>query len=184
MRSGVRCGVQDGGRPTSLTIITEGLLDRIRTEFALDLEGVHGLSHWARVRENGLRLAEVSGADPILVELFALLHDVKRRSDTLDRRHGRRSARFARALQGSLLDLGDSDLEMLTYAIAYHSDGLTTAHITVQTCWDADRLDLGRVGIEPKACYLCTDAAKDPEIIAWAHERSLSHRKPWWAWYG
>ena len=167
-----------------MSVVTEAFVERIRAEFSLDLNGVHGLSHWARVRENGLRLAETSGADPLLVELFALLHDSKRHSDLLDRRHGQRSAKFVRSLQGSFFDLPAPDLELLTYAIAYHSDGLTEAHVTVQTCWDADRLDLGRVGIQPKARYLCTDAAKDPEIIAWAYERSLSHRKPWWAWYG
>lgn len=32
-------------------------------------------------------------------------------------------------------------------ALAYHSDGYTEGDITVQVCWDADRLDLGRVGI-------------------------------------
>jgi hypothetical protein len=32
--------------------------------------------------------------------------------------------------------------------------------ITVQTCWDADRLDLPRVGIQPLPQFLCTEAAK------------------------
>jgi len=43
----------------------------------------------------------------------------------------------------------------------------------VQTCFDADRLDLGRVGKMPKTKYLCTDAGKSQEIIAWAHQRSI-----------
>jgi len=46
------------------------------------------------------------------------------------------------------------------------------ADITVQTCWDADRLDLGRVETTPKAEYLCTDAGKDPDMIEWAHGRA------------
>lgn len=41
------------------------------------------------------------------------------------------------------------------------------------TYWDADRLDLGRVGIRPNARYLCTEPAKDPAFITWAYERSL-----------
>jgi len=32
---------------------------------------------------------------------------------------------------------------------------------TVATCWDADRLDLGRVGIKPDARYLFSDEAKE-----------------------
>ena len=162
----------------------ERIHDLACAEFSLDLEGIHGFSHWLRVRENGLRLAQASGADPALVALFALLHDVKRRSDGLDPDHGRRAAEFVRGLQGSLLPLSQPDLELLTYAIAHHSDGLVEAHVTVQTCWDADRLDLGRVGIKPQARYLGTAAARDPEIMAWAHEQSLGHRQPWWVWYG
>ena len=44
---------------------------------------------------------------------------------------------------------------------------------TVLTCWDADRLDLGRVGIRPDPKYLCTPAARDPEMLASAYLRSL-----------
>ena len=46
-------------------------------------------------------------------------------------------------------DLSDKEMELLTEALKYHSDGYTRAIITVQVCWDADRLDLGRVGIKP-----------------------------------
>ena len=50
--------------------------------------------------------------------------------------------------------------------------------MTVQTCWDADRLDLGRVGIKPDARYLCTAEAANPEMIAWAYERSINRYVP------
>jgi uncharacterized protein len=46
--------------------------------------------------------------------------------------------------------------------------------VTVSTCWDADRLDLGRVGIEPHPDYLCTAEARHPETIAAAHGRALA----------
>jgi uncharacterized protein len=35
----------------------------------------------------------------------------------------------------------------------------------VQTCWDADRLDLGRVGIIPRPDRLCTEEARDPVLF-------------------
>jgi uncharacterized protein len=44
----------------------------------------------------------------------------------------------------------------------------------VLTCWDADRLDLGRVGIRPLAERLCTDAARQPAMLQWAYRRSLA----------
>jgi hypothetical protein len=49
---------------------------------------------------------------------------------------------------------------------------ILAGEITVQTCWDADWLDLGRVGIMPDPRYLCTIAAKQPEFLNWAYERS------------
>ena len=57
------------------------------------------------------------------------------------------------------------------------TDGGTEADVTVQTCWDADRLDLGRVGIRPHPRYLCTPAARSAEVIEWAHARSLQARR-------
>jgi uncharacterized protein len=62
----------------------------VRGQFALDWHGIHGASHWARVRENGLRIASVTGADPRIVELFAFLHDSKRVNDGTDWQHGTR----------------------------------------------------------------------------------------------
>lgn len=155
---------------------TQELLTVVRQEFVLPLDGVHGEAHWARVHENGLRLAEHSGADTEIIELFAYLHDVKREDDGWDLEHGRRSAEFVRSLQGGLLALPGAKLELLVYACARHSDGLTEADVTVQTCWDADRLDLGRIGIRPIPRFLCTDAAKDPALIEWAFHRSQSTR--------
>jgi hypothetical protein len=55
---------------------------------------------------------------------------------------------------------------------SFHQPQLIT-DITAQTCWDADRLDLGRVGTTPKAEYLCTNAARDPDMIEWAHGRAV-----------
>ena len=152
--------------------IAQVLLKRIRREFVLDRHGIHGEAHWARVCKNGLLLAEQTGADRNLVELFAYLHDSKRLSDGWDLDHGQRAADFAKSLQDSYLFLSEQDLELLVYACAHHSDGLTEAHVTVQTCWDADRLDLGRIGIEPDPQRLCTPAAQDPSTIEGAFQRS------------
>jgi uncharacterized protein len=150
----------------------EKLIAVIREEYALPWNGTHGISHWMRVRENGLRLVEQTGADWQVVELFACLHDSKRENEHRDPGHGARAAQLVRTLQGSVIDLSDQDLERLVYACTYHTDGLVEADITVQTCWDADRLDLGRVGIRPMARYLCTPAARDEETIRWALARS------------
>jgi uncharacterized protein len=157
-------------------MISERLMASIRRQFALSLDGIHGEAHWARVRDNGLRLAEQTGADQELVELFAVLHDSRRLADGWDRGHGQRAAEFAHSLNGSRLALPSARFDLLTYACAFHSDGLTEADITVQTCWDADRLDLGRIGIRPEPRSLCTAAVKEPAVIEWAVQRSRRPR--------
>jgi uncharacterized protein len=148
------------------------LLEAIRPHYELRWDGIHGLPHWTRVRDNGLRLAERTGADARIVVCFAALHDARRRNDGHDPGHGRRAARFAESLRGEHVHLSDADFDLLQQACRYHTDGRVLAHVTVQTCWDADRLDLGRVGIRPDPERLCTPAARDPALLAWALERS------------
>ena len=75
-----------------------------------------------------------------------------------------------------MLDLDLADFDLLEAACTGHSDGHTVGDIRVLTCWDADRLDLGRVGIKSLASRLCTSAAKDAATIEWAWRRSLGPR--------
>ena len=82
-----------------------------------------------------------------MVELFAFFHDSCRANEYTDQDHGRRGADLAVKPQGRLFDAS--------------SDGFTKTDIGVQTCSDADRLDLGRVGIEHHPKYLCAEVAKE-----------------------
>ena len=153
--------------------ITPPLIEAIRSRYELDWHGIHGVSHWSRVRNNGLKLATHTGANRQVVELFAFLHDSCRLDDGYDREHGRRAARFAETLLGTHIFLPDHDFELLVHACTNHTWGNTVADITVQTCWDADRLDLGRVGTIPNPKRLCTAAAKDKSMIEWAYQQSI-----------
>jgi uncharacterized protein len=56
--------------------------------------------------------------------------------------------------------------------VRYHTSGLTSPDPTIGTCWDADRLDIGRVGITPCGHYMSTVAGKD--VAALADPRFLS----------
>jgi len=155
-------------------MITQDLIVTLREHFALDWVGIHGAPHWVRVRENGLRLAKETGAQTRVIEAFAFVHDSCRINEYADPEHGLRAAEFARRLvsRGKLL-LVQEELELLVRACEGHSTGQTIEDITVGTCWDADRLDLGRVGVRTNPMYLCTTPAKDPTFIRWAYERSL-----------
>jgi uncharacterized protein len=162
----------------TMSIITPLLLDEILAQYALPVNGIHGVSHWARVVENGQRLARRTGADLTIVQLFAVFHDSKRMNDGIDNGHGRRGGDYAASLLGSHFELSRADFALLRFACTHHTDGMLDGDITVQTCWDADRLDLGRVGIRPQSAYLCTDTAKEPAILRWANERSRCRRVP------
>jgi len=154
------------------TVITEDLLAALRGARHLGWYGIHGVSHWRRVRENGLRLAGATGADTLVVEYFAFLHDLKRLNDGRDPLHGRRAAEYVETVRDTLIHLDDQQFDQLVHACAHHTDGTTHSDATICTCWDADRLDLARVDIYPDPLRLCTDAARDPSIIAWAVRRS------------
>lgn len=152
----------------------QALVERLRVSYRLRWDGVHGWPHWLRVRENGLRLAEVTGADPAIIDAFALFHDVARRNESWDPHHGRRGAELLRSLAPALLSLDAAQLELAAKACTHHTEGLLEGDVTVQTCWDADRLDLGRVGTRPRPALLCTAAARDPALLAWAWRRSVA----------
>lgn len=152
------------------------ILKAILAGYALPIHGDHGIVHWARVLENGLKVAESNGADVEVVELFALFHDSRRVNECRDDGHGLRGAEFANSLRGELVHLDDARFDLLYEACRLHTDGLVEADPTLQACWDADRLDLGRVGILPKPHRLCTEAARD--LLDWAHDRAIAGHEP------
>jgi len=148
------------------------LVHAILEDYALCWDGTHGVGHWARVLENGLRLADATGAKVEVVQLFAVFHDSRRVSDGVDDDHGQRGADLAAEQRGDLFNLSDADFELLYEACARHTDGLVDADPTIQVCWDSDRLDLGRVGMIPAPKKLCTPAARTWEMIQWADGRA------------
>lgn len=136
-----------------------GLIALIKSEFKLDWQGIHGANHWARVLNHGKNIGQIRKADLLVVELFAFLHDSCRFNDGRDPQHGARAAEFAQGIQGDFYQLKPKQLDTLCYAMIHHSGGEVSINATIQTCWDADRLDLGRVGIFPSSQYLSQEAS-------------------------
>ena len=112
-------------------------------QFALkdwELGETHGLPHWQRVERNGIILA-TSEVNITVVRLFAYLYDVE---------HGKRAANMINGIRHTLLKrLTDNEFELLSKACELHTTTLRTGNSTIDTCFDADRLDLERVGIIP-----------------------------------
>ncbi|MDP6528277.1 MAG: hypothetical protein QGI43_01090 [Gemmatimonadota bacterium] len=158
-------------------MISPRVIEEILAGYSLPPLGIHGIAHWGRVLETGLKLAQSTGADPAVVTLFAVFHDARRINEGTDPGHGRRGADLATSLR-PLLGLTDAQFDQLTHACAHHTDGTTVGDATVQTCWDSDRLDLWRVGMTPHDPWLCTEAAREAEIREWTRIRSLDDYLP------
>lgn len=161
-----------------MSLLTPALLKRILDGYSLPPRGTHGITHWARVLENGRRLAAPASADLDVVELFSVFHDARRINEAVDHGHGLRGLKLARELRGSFFELDDGRFKLLEHACAAHTSGHTRADPSVQVCWDADRLDLLRAGIRPNPDHLCTEAAKDPALIEWANARARARFVP------
>lgn len=150
------------------------LIPVLQAQFRIDWNGHHGISHWARVRVNGLLLAQETGADPHVVELFSFFHDACRQNEHVDEGHGLRGFELAQELRSRFFDASDDQMVLLRQACEFHSDGLQAGNPTVLTCWDSDRLDLGRVGIRPRPDRLCTATAKKEKFLTDANNRAVA----------
>lgn len=131
----------------------------------------HGPAHWQRVEEHARAISHALGISPIVPVLFALVHDFKRIDDSSDPWHGPRAAQFVKANRARLFSfLTESDWLILQEACEKHSDRLISDNPILQACWDADRLDLNRIGKTPDPKFMGSAFAKRPEVIRYAAE--------------
>ena len=124
------------------------------------LGACHGVSHWERVERNGLLLA-TDEVNKTVVQLFAYLHDKWRLDDGEDIDHGMRASENLLQLRETLLRwLTDEEFELLRKACELHTVCHSTGNPTIDACFDADRLDLMRVGITPDPERMATERGK------------------------
>ncbi len=134
-------------------------LEVLKSESPFFSSDIHGIHHWQTVERNGHYLAQFTGADVEVISYFAHFHDCMRENEGRDPKHGLRGALFAEKHRG-LVDLSDTQFKQMTDACKAHTGGQKTSCVTVATCWDSDRLDLGRVGTAPMSGFLFTEEAK------------------------
>ena len=58
-------------------MLDKKLINQIIEQYSMPLDGLHGIAHWARVLENGRRLAIQTKANMEVVELFAIFGPVQ-----------------------------------------------------------------------------------------------------------
>jgi uncharacterized protein len=141
----------------------------------------HGETHWRCVAATGLALASTARhVDAELVFCFGLLHDTRRENEAVDPLHGSRAASFASELraEGALV-VEEEGFGLLVEALRLHSDGQMSTDPTIGTCWDADRLHLPRVSIQPDPAFFSTRAAHGAGPLA-AAEALRAGGAPGW----
>ena len=122
---------------------------------------VHGISHWDRVYQYGQKLLS-QDVNPLIVALFAYLHDSCRMNDGEDIDHGKRAAHLIDTIRDShLKTVSDEEIELLKEACRLHTTVIKTSNPTIDACFDADRLDLWRVGIIPDPGRMATEKGKE-----------------------
>ncbi len=82
-----------------MNIITAELLLKIQQQYRLNWHGTHGVIHWNRVYENGMKLADQDGVNSRVVQLFAIFHDSRRKNENRDWDHVKRCAELAAKLR-------------------------------------------------------------------------------------
>lgn len=160
-----------------LSSLWKDLSDR----FPLSRKSFHGPAHWKRVEKNGLILAPHVNAEESVIRLFALFHDSCRQNESIDPGHGDRGADLAIQYRSAgAFVLEDRFMDLLVRACRKHTDGTVSRDPTIGACWDADRLDLARVGIIPNPHYLSTWKARKGDVIHAAVKRSreAGNREP------
>ena len=121
---------------------------------------IHGISHWDRVAKNADSL-RTSDMDLLVVKAFAYIHDVERVNENDDPQHGPRAAMLVDEIRKTeLAFLNDREIWQLKEACRLHTSTWRTEDVTVNACFDADRLDLGRVGITPNPNKMATVAGR------------------------
>lgn len=132
-----------------------------------ELGDTHGLPHWQRVERNGILLGMERCADGYklndkvkikVVRAFAYLHDKCRIDNYSDFEHGARAAKMLYDIRNSILsELDDEEFSLLEAACCLHTTTHKTGNLTIDICFDADRLDLNRVGIIPEPRRMATE---------------------------
>jgi len=134
------------------------LVNQLQRESKLFHSSMHGFKHWRTVEKNGLYLCQFNDGDPAVVSHFAYFHDCMRVNEQRDDGHGIRGGKYA-LKNKDMLDLTEEQLNTLYRACAGHTGGKNPSCDTIACCWEADRLDLRRVGIVPDLEWFYTDAA-------------------------
>ncbi|AUR85905.1 hypothetical protein NVP1081O_170 [Vibrio phage 1.081.O._10N.286.52.C2] len=161
------------------SVIPAPILKDLFSTFKLDIKGgTHGFAHWARVIDNGLLLAKTNHANRKVIIAFGLFHDICRENDKVDPEHGARGAALMLKMR-NLINLTPDEIATAAIACIGHTNGqVDRANVTIGTCWDADRLDLWRVGVFPSTEFMSNEIS-EPLLDEASDRAEAKHMSEW-----
>lgn len=114
---------------------------------------LHGELHWRAVAAAGIEIASSVSERSDIALAFGMIHDSQRERDDWDPDHGVRAANWLICSVTLASLIGTEERELLASACLYHDRGMTTQNPLIGTLWDADRINLWRVGLCPDESY-------------------------------
>lgn len=149
-------------------------------------KNIHGYKHSLRVSINTEILCDAYGIrSDISYQLknFAFFHDLYRVNDGCDPEHGKRAAeaikRSKEREHSQMRWIPDDIIDKLCFACKNHTHLHKSGDPIIDICFDADRLDLPRVGImpEPKKMATYIGAHYAENLDAYAHQFMTYYEK-------
>lgn len=134
---------------------------------------IHGVQHLRQVAFLAGRFAYSLNVDYKTAIIGGYLHDCARSDDGGGNSHAHESAFLAKRIIET--NWSSTDIDKIFYAIYYHADGLNTNDPFIGCIWDADRLNLVRLGLIPKVELLSTEFAKRIHTRFIQNHRIFSH---------
>lgn len=134
-----------------MTVSSEDLLQKVVTVaqgFYSRKDRAHDLDHALRVKEWGRKLAAKEGADSLIIELSALLHDIGR-SGAVERTHAESSASLAVNILHKAGCPEDVVLRVKEAIVSHSREaGYEPKTLEAKILYDADKLDfVGAIGL-------------------------------------
>tara|TARA_B100000749_G_scaffold279467_1_gene272292 strand:+ start:3328 stop:3921 length:594 start_codon:yes stop_codon:yes gene_type:complete len=161
-------------------IVPQQVIFDVLKQYRFDLmESEHAMLHWGRVIENGFWLAEKNGANKNVIIAFGIFHDCRRENEFDDPEHGPRGGEFLHSFADKI-NMTKGELSKAVEACKGHTHILHTDDIDIATCWDADRLDLMRVGIFPELKYLNNTSLIDDKVLFDRSQPAIFNQAPQW----
>jgi uncharacterized protein len=139
--------------------MTKNQMNRI-----LDIGSPHGYIHSMRVDVNIQILGEKLGLDRddvnTMADQFAHWHDIMRFNNGNDPQHGQRAGEAIKRNRNhiNLQPVRDDLIDRVIYACEHHTTMHKSGDPLIDICFDGNRMDLTRVGIQPDPKQMATEA--------------------------